>query len=544
MKIKIKIKIILSLILFSSTLHAANLQYSITPLGTLGGNQSVATDINDKGEIVGESFTNQNINHAFYSSIVNGKRVMTDLSPSQNSDISIAKAINNNGQIVGSFKVPGDVIPIGAGSYLTHAFIAEKNGNNWVVTDLNREEYVSSSAEDINDSAQIVGYLYATRDGETRPVQAKAGPFFTTKIGNNWSTTDLYPEVLGRESKGSSINNSGRMTVNKVLLRPTRTLGLSVVNNNGSWEVSNIGTLGGNHINIEGINNSNQITGFGQIAGTGKTHAFIASETGNEWTLTDLGQHNGLATISQDINDSGVVIGFTRDNSNLSAFINIDNQMHTLFDLVSSGKEGWSSLQKAKSINNLNQIVGVGKYNGKTMAFLLTPITENSNAAICKLGLDPQTIKKGEGTAIWWWSDAATSGNINNGIGSLNAITGYKWIFPTKTTTYTMTANGADGATTTCEATIIVEGQTNQQQNVCGMGADPQVIKPGQGSALWWWTNNAASASINNGVGSVKTPSDFVWFHPKTTTTYTMTVVDKSGKKSSCQTTIEVTSPQ
>ena len=101
-------KILISLlILFNSTLHAAGLEYSIIPLGTLGGNESSPTDINDNGEIVGSSLTTQNSSHAFYLSTINGNRVMTDLSSSQNNDSSIANAINNNGQVVGAFQVSG-----------------------------------------------------------------------------------------------------------------------------------------------------------------------------------------------------------------------------------------------------------------------------------------------------------------------------------------------------------------------------------------------------------------------------------------------------
>jgi hypothetical protein len=32
------------------------------------------------------------------------------------------------------------------------------------------------------------------------------------------------------------------------------------------------------------------------------------------------------------------------------------------------------------------------------------------------------------------------------------------------------------------------------------MGADPQVINSGEGTALWWWSNAASSASIDNGL--------------------------------------------
>ncbi len=525
------------LILFNSTLHAADLEYSIIPLGTLGGNESSPTDINDNGEIVGSSLTTQNISHAFYSSAINGNRVMTDLSSSQNNN-SIANAINNNGQVVGSFQVPGEV-PFGLPSdttYISHAFIANRVENTWVMTDLSREGDVSSSAEDINDLAQITGYLFApVSDG-----RIKSGPFFADKIDNDWLITNLYPEVTGRGSEGVNINNSGQLAVRRSLLRPVRLEGLSVVNENGAWQVSNLGTLGGS-MAVTGINDSNQISGFSRSdLAESLSHAVIANETDNGWTLTDIGQVNDQSTFGQDINNAGVVIGFTRTNSIEAAFIFIDEQMHLLIDLVSSGQEGWTSLQRATSINNLNQIVGVGQYNGKTMAYLLTPITENISDAICEMGLDPQTIKNGEGTALWWWSDAVASASINNGIGSISTPSDYSWIYPKETTTYTMTAIGTDGTTTTCETTIIVEGQIEQNPPICVMGADPQIINSGQGTALWWWSDNITSASIDNDIGTVSIPTDYTWFYPKQTTTYTMNTVSENGVVTSCKTTIEV----
>jgi hypothetical protein len=174
------------------------------------------------------------------------------------------------------------------------------------------------------------------------------------------------------------------------------------------------------------------------------------------------------------------------------------------------------------------------------MAYLLTPITENISDAICEMGLDPQTIKNGEGTALWWWSDAVASASIDNGIGSISTPSDYSWIYPKETTTYTMTATGTGGTTTTCETTIIVEGQIEQNPPICEMGADPQTINSGQGTALWWWSDNITSASIDNDIGTVSIPTDYTWFYPKQTTTYTMNAISENGVVTSCKTTIEV----
>ena len=164
-------------------------------------------------------------------------------------------------------------------------------------------------------------------------------------------------------------------------------------------------------------------------------------------------------------------------------------------------------------------------------------------APVCDTGVDPQTIKQGEGTALWWWmSDEVTSASINNGIGSLSpaSSSNYNWIYPAETTVYTMTANGAGGTSTTCETIIIVERQAEQNSPVCEMGVDPQIINTGEGTALWWWSDNVISANIDNNIGLVATPSDYTWFYPTQTTTYTMSGVNASGVTTSCNATITV----
>src|SRR5438128_10677206 len=77
--------------------------YTVSDLGTLGGSQSLAWDINDSGQIVGESTTADGETHAF---LYTGG-TMTDLAalpfgdPGVRSRTSSARAINASGQLVG-----------------------------------------------------------------------------------------------------------------------------------------------------------------------------------------------------------------------------------------------------------------------------------------------------------------------------------------------------------------------------------------------------------------------------------------------------------
>ncbi|MCK5830355.1 MAG: hypothetical protein KAH20_08635 [Methylococcales bacterium] len=160
-----------------------------------------------------------------------------------------------------------------------------------------------------------------------------------------------------------------------------------------------------------------------------------------------------------------------------------------------------------------------------------------TNPPACEVGVDPQNITVGEGTALWWWTDNVASSHIN-GV-NIGSNQNYVWLSPTETTTYTMNAVGTDGSTTSCNTRVIVDSATVPTP-VCSIGADPQTITAGQGTALWWWSDNSASASIDQGIGAINVPSDFKWFSPTQTTTYKMTAMGSNGSSTTCETTIVV----
>lgn len=85
------------------------------------------------------------------------------------------------------------------------------------------------------------------------------------------------------------------------------------------------------------------------------------------------------------------------------------------------------------------------------------PVDPSADDPLCSTGLDPETINQGEGTALWWWSKNVHSAHMNKGIGNLSLPTEFEWIYPTKTTTYTMTAEGENGSTIFCKTKIIVK---------------------------------------------------------------------------------------
>ncbi len=540
-----KSKALLGLMLVTSNTLFAAPQYTMVPLGTLGGDESYASDINDNGDVVGSSKSNQGINHAFVSSVIDGNRVIIDLGVPQEGASSIANAINNNGQIVGSFKTSTESKP--------QAFVSEKLDTAWIMTKLIDG---TSNAKDINDSGEITGSI----DLSPASSPEKARVFIASKINNNWSVSSLFtelstpsgshfPGVLGPHlgSTGNAISNSGQIAAITSTSSSWRTASHSVYYAENAWHASNIGELGGSSITEGGfITKINRFNNLDQMIGSSKAprgahqhdvmHAIIATEKENGWVLSDLGSINNHNTHGMDINDAGVVVGYFVDSSGsveYEPFIYIDEKLQLLTDLITPDGR-WTKLTKAIGINNTGQIVGEGIYDGKRMAFLLTP--NKKSIAACAIGLDPKVIEIGEGTALWWWTENASTANINSGIGNIQLPSYYQWIYPTESTSYKMTITGSDGLTTQCKADVIVTGS-------CEMGADPQTISAGEGSALWWWTtDNIVEASI---VGDqywapLSLPSNYHWLTPTETTTYKMKAKTAGGITTICETTIIV----
>jgi probable HAF family extracellular repeat protein len=360
-------------------------RYTVTDLGILPGFESSrATALNDRGQVIG-SLSHEEMDfdpHGF----VWADGIMRDLGKVW------LEGINNKGQCVGTRHPKHRTVY--AALYTAGRF-----------QELLKNTSASSMAYNINDSGQVVGLSQVTN--LKAPASTKRGCFL-------WENGKRrYLDIPEGYSAGDAvaINNNGQIA--------------GEVWNGGSNERHACLWIGGDCIIFDepdgfnqsraiAVNNSGQVL-LRAFQSNFKHLLELLSENEQEWNSTDPESYQILFNLCQEkiaalpkdvpvfrqqaflwqggevqaveglaeaVNDSGQVVGWSGcipDANDLAkgreapyAFFWQNGELLDLNDLLQP-ESGWR-LTKANAINNRGQIVGHGEIDGKTRAFLLTPI--------------------------------------------------------------------------------------------------------------------------------------------------------------------------
>jgi hypothetical protein len=154
---------------------------------------------------------------------------------------------------------------------------------------------------------------------------------------------------------------------------------------------------------------------------------------------------------------------------------------------------------------------------------------------IASFTADAAIVAPGQSTALRWSVTSATSLSIDHGVGPVSG--GSVVVTPVDTTTYTLTATGAGGSTT-ATTTVTVRAPAPV---IASFTANPLSIALGSATTLSWVVTNAASLSIDHGVGDV-TGRSSVLASPTADTTYTLTA-DGLGGRATRSVSVGVHSP-
>lgn len=309
---------------------------ALIDLGTLGGNEAIAFDINNNGQVVGRSQIADGQIHAFLWE--NG--TMTDLGTADGyfRDYIVANAINDSSQVVG----------VGFTGTTQHGFLWQ-NGTMTILPSL---WIGSTSAEDINNHGSVVGSSQVF-PGDTHAFLYKNGEMMDlgTLGGHNSVAYAINDDEI---IVGSSETSSGETH--------------ATIWQNG--QIIDLGTLGGNYSFARGINSLGHVVGS-STRRSGGIHAFL-------WTdgkLIDLQKdqigivnQNKIFGIATDINDADQIVGQGQfmKRQDTRAFL---WENGVLSDLGTLG----GSIGSAEGINHLGQVVGFSSTpTGFYHAFLWT----------------------------------------------------------------------------------------------------------------------------------------------------------------------------
>ncbi|MEM7456953.1 MAG: HAF repeat-containing protein [Planctomycetota bacterium] len=334
---------VFALVAQSQTL-TADITYSVTEIGTLPGTSiAFARDINDRGEIVGDS---RDASTSRFRAWVWDDGTMTPLGDLPGGAVeSSARSINNSGQITG----------YSASSTGNRAFLWQSGSmsNLGTMSGASRSE-----AYGINNHGHIVG--------ESNPVGVRGFYRETTVMQD----IGFLPGGL-TDTTALGINDSSQVVGNS-----STTSGGSNTRHAFRWEggsMTDLGTLvGDTWSSAEAINASGDVVGYSRDAAASHFSAFLWSGG----SMIDLGELAGGLEFSyaNDINNSGVVVGESRTADGLRAFVwDSTNGMRDLNTLLDGSGSGWT-LVSATGINRHGQIVGYGiNPAGLTQPFLLSP---------------------------------------------------------------------------------------------------------------------------------------------------------------------------
>ncbi len=303
--------------------------WNIEELGVLSGDEySTAYDINESGEVVGESGTV----YAGQSGVLWEDGLPESILGSGGGD-DVATSINDQGTVAGVYYFLGG----------NNGIIRPKNGNFSLLTPpLNWYCSAINSINNIGHAAGTSGFRGFIYDGLSfTPIEPLAGDSQTTAV---------------------AINDSD-MVVGCSTADPHQAVGRGFIYKDGI--VTPIGFLPGATCSYpESINN------HGAVVGSSDGQAFLYFDG----DITPLGYLPGDSySIAQDINDNGDIVG----RSGSGAFLLRDDEMINLSSLAEVQQAGWGYLNDARAINNKGQIVGQGYRDGQFRAYVLTPLMSN-----------------------------------------------------------------------------------------------------------------------------------------------------------------------
>jgi len=279
-----------SLLIPEYFISAAKPSSNFVDLGTFGGGNSYALDINDHGQVAGSSEDASRRQWAAVWILSGSTWTIENLGTVIGACCAHAQGINNGlaGNPAGVAVVGGSTVSSGA----NHAAVWTRSASGWAVQTLGTlPGDVFSAAHDVNDGGTIVGA--SGRDGGI-----SSGFLWTAAAGMS-----RLPGLGGDTTYALAVNNSG--DVAGLSTDPAGARHAVRWRASAGWTVEDLGTLGGCCSEGYGINAFGDVAGVSSLGKRSSTqHGFLARP---DALMTDLAAQGQSA--ARDLNDFGVVVG-------------------------------------------------------------------------------------------------------------------------------------------------------------------------------------------------------------------------------------------
>ena len=272
--------------------------------------------------------------------------------------------------------------------------------------------------------------------------------------------------------------------------------------------------------------------------------------TANNTTITlnaPIGSAGFSKSFSGNINSDQGGLSLSSVTANLSSsqtitFNNVKWYTNNTSETLTALPSGQSGAEILSGGLNLGSIApGWSTQGSLVVSFHVSNTTQPvENCTISNFNASSSTINKGDSSVLSWNTTNCNSVSISPGIGSVN-VSGSQSVYPTSTTTYTLTAYGSNNVAQS-KTTVVTVNQPVDNCAISNFTASSNSITKGDSSTLNWNTTNCTSANISPNIGSVNTSGNQL-VSPIIATNYTLTAYGNSGVAQTRTITITVSQP-